>query len=45
LNLGRLVQALQQRTGLPGDPSSVLENRVLPTLRRLEDHYQVIFHN
>ncbi len=45
LNLGGLVQALQQRTGLPGDLSSVLEQRVLPALRRLEDHYQVIFHN
>jgi len=45
LTLGGLVQALQQRAGLPGDPSSVLENRVLPALRRLEAHYQVIFHN
>jgi len=44
LTLGRLVEALQRRTGLPGDPDAVLENRVLPTLRRLEQHYQVIFH-
>ncbi len=44
LTLGRLVEALQRRMGLPGDPDAVLENRVLPTLRRLEEHYQVIFH-
>jgi len=45
LTRGGLVRALQERTGIPGDASTVLENRVLPALRRLEAHYQVIFHN
>ena len=44
LTLGRLVEVLKERTGLPGDPSALLENRVLPTLRKLEEHHQVIFH-
>lgn len=45
LTLGGLLGALQQRLGLSGEPSALLENRVLPALRRLEAHYQVIFHN
>lgn len=45
LPLGRMVPVLMERLGLEGDPSEVLENRVLPTLRKLEQHYQVIFHS
>lgn len=45
LPLGKLADELQRRLDLPGDRTQVLERHVLPALKKLEDHYQVIFHD
>ena len=44
LSIGELLEALSQRHHLQGDRRQLWEEKVRPVFKRLEEHFQLIFH-